>query len=113
MTLDRPVGRRQRSWHTFSVARETVGRAARHICGASGIEGVRGRHSATLLAEKCFLSKRVGDGRLLCYPLRFSLVSSSLHKFSQLKRAVRIGPGDPGPGLRAGPVLDRPGTSMF
>ncbi|HTK10496.1 MAG TPA: hypothetical protein VL485_25210 [Ktedonobacteraceae bacterium] len=29
-----------------SVARETVRRAKRHVCGASGIEGVRGRHSA-------------------------------------------------------------------
>ncbi|HTK06455.1 MAG TPA: hypothetical protein VL485_04770 [Ktedonobacteraceae bacterium] len=45
MTLERPVGRRQRSWHTFSVAHETVERAQRHVCGANGITRVRGRHS--------------------------------------------------------------------
>ncbi|HTK11102.1 MAG TPA: hypothetical protein VL485_28265 [Ktedonobacteraceae bacterium] len=46
MTLDRPVGRRQRSWHTFSVAREPVERAERHVCGANRIERVPGRHCA-------------------------------------------------------------------
>ncbi|HTK08395.1 MAG TPA: hypothetical protein VL485_14590 [Ktedonobacteraceae bacterium] len=46
MTLDRPVGRRQTSWHMFSVARETVEKAQRHVCGASGIARVRGRHEA-------------------------------------------------------------------
>ncbi|HTK10311.1 MAG TPA: hypothetical protein VL485_24285 [Ktedonobacteraceae bacterium] len=46
MTLDRPVGRRQRSWHTFSLAREPVERAERLVCGASGIARVPGRHSA-------------------------------------------------------------------
>ncbi|HTK06971.1 MAG TPA: hypothetical protein VL485_07375 [Ktedonobacteraceae bacterium] len=46
MTLDRPVGRRQTSWHTFSVASKTVERAERYVCGVSGIARVRGRHSA-------------------------------------------------------------------